>query len=480
MKNILFVASECVPFVKTGGLADVVGALPKNFDKRYFDVRVIIPNYMCMDQKYKDMLRYRTHFYMNFAGKDRYVGVLETKYQGVTYYLIDNEEYFGGPSPYCDYHWDIEKFIYFNKAVLSSLPMIGFKPHIIHCHDWQAGLIPIYLKDSFRAGEFYKNMKSIMTIHNLKFQGNDDRRKIQYCSGLSDYYFTVDKMMAYDDANMLKGGLCYADAITTVSNTYAEEIKTNFYGENLEGLMRARKNDLRGIVNGIDYTEYSPDLDCYIDKKYTPYNFREEKSKNKKALQKQLGLNQDDNAMMIGMVSRLTAQKGFDIVSCIMDELCSKDAVQLVVLGTGEYKYEEMLRYFENKYKGKVVAYIGYSQEIAHKVYAASDAFLMPSLFEPCGLSQLIALKYGTIPIVRETGGLRDTVEPFNEYENKGTGFSFRNYDAYEMLATIRYAESIYFDKRQAWNSMIERAMAKDYSWKASANKYQEMYDWIA
>ncbi len=270
----------------------------------------------------------------------------------------------------------------------------------------------------------------------------------------------------------------YADAITTVSQTYAEEIKTSFYGEQLEGLMCARSNDLRGIVNGIDYDEFNPETDRYIEHHYNAVNFRKEKLKNKRALQAELGLAQDDKRMMIGIVSRLTDQKGFDLIAYVMDELC-QDNVQLVVLGTGEERYENMFRHFDWKYNDKVSANIYYSDALSHKIYAASDAFLMPSLFEPCGLSQLMSLRYGTVPIVRETGGLKDTVLAYNEYESTGTGFSFVNYNAHEMLGTIRYAEQIYYDKKREWNKIVDRAMATDFSWNVSAAKYQEMYDWL-
>ena len=437
MKNVLFVASECVPFIKTGGLADVVGSLPKCFNKDEFDVRVIIPKYMCMKEEYKNQLEYITHFYMDLSWRSQYVGVLHMMYEG-----------------------------------------IGFKPDIVHCHDWQTGLIPVYLKDRFRGGEFFRNMKSVITIHNLKFQGVWDVKTIQRLTGLSDYYFAPDKLEAYKDGNLLKGGIVFADAITTVSDTYAEEIKMPFYGEGLDGLMRARSNSLRGIVNGIDYQEFNPATDPLIAQNYDARTFRKEKIKNKRALQAELGLEQDDRKMMIGIVSRLTDQKGFDLISYMMDEMC-QDAVQFVILGTGEEKYENMFRHFAWKYQGKVSANIFYSEAMSHKIYASCDAFLMPSLFEPCGLSQLMSLRYGTLPIVRETGGLKDTVIPYNEYEGTGTGFSFANYNAHEMFNTLKYAQYIYYEKKREWNKMVDRAMAADFSWANSAKQYEEMYNWM-
>ena len=478
MKNILFVASEAVPFIKTGGLADVVGSLPKCFDKEYFDVRVMIPKYLCIPEKWRNEMTYIDHFYMDYLGQSRYVGIMQYIYDGITFYFIDNESYFGGPKPYGDWLYDLEKFSFFCNAALSALPVIGFKPDVVHCHDWQTGLIPVYLKERFHGGEFYRNIKSVITIHNLKFQGKWDVKTVQSITGLPEYYFTSDKLEAYKDANLLKGGIVFADAVTTVSDTYAEEIKTPFYGEGLDGLLRARSHDLRGIVNGIDYEEFNPETDKNIVKAYNAVNFRKEKVKNKRALQEELGIRVDDKKMMIGLVSRLTDQKGLDLIAYVMDELCQDD-IQFVVLGTGEERYENMFRHFDWKYGDKVSANIYYSDALSHKIYASCDAYLMPSLFEPCGLSQLIALRYGTVPIVRETGGLKDTVQPYNEYEGTGTGFSFTNYNAHEMLNAIRYAEHIYYDRKREWNKIVDRAMATDYSWKVSANKYQEMYDWL-
>jgi starch synthase len=478
MKNILYAASEAVPFIKTGGLADVVGALPKCFDERYFDVRVVLPKYACIKQEWKDKMEYVTHFYMDLGYKNCYVGVMTLEYEGVRFYFIDNEYYFSGGKPYDGGFWDQEKFAFFSKAVLSILPVIGFRPQIIHCHDWQTGLIPVYLHDSFQQNPFFWNIKTVMTIHNLKFQGVWGIKPIQELTGLSDYYFTSDKLEAYQDANYLKGGIVFADAVTTVSNTYAEEIKTPFYGERLDGLMNARSNSLRGIVNGIDYALFDPETDAHITNHYSAKTFRKEKVKNKLALQKELGLEVDPDVMMIGIVSRLTDQKGFDLIAYIMDELC-QDRVQIVVLGTGDERYENMFRHFDWKYHGKVAACIYYDEPLSHRIYASADAFLMPSLFEPCGLSQLMSLRYGTLPIVRETGGLKDTVEPYNKYESTGTGFSFTNYNAHEMLATIRNAEDVYYEDKREWNKMVDRAMAKDFSWNNSARQYEEMYNWL-
>ncbi len=476
MKRILFAASEAVPFIKTGGLADVVGSLPKCFDKNEYDVRVIIPKYLCIKNELASQMVYKTHFYMDLAWNNQYVGVFEMEYEGVVFYFIDNEYYFNGDKPYGDVKWDIEKFVFFSKAVLSVLPVIGFKPDIIHCHDWQTGMIPVYLKERFHEGEFFRDIKSIMTIHNLKFQGVWDVKTVKNITGLSSYYFAPDKLEAYKDANLLKGGIVYADLVTTVSETYAQEIKMPFYGEGLDGLMNARSNCLSGIVNGIDYDLYNPLTDKCIAANYDASTFRKNKIKNKRALQKELGLEVNDKKFMIGIVSRLTSQKGLDLVECVMEEICTED-VQLVVLGTGEAKYENLFRHYDWKYNDRVSANIYYSEELSHRIYASCDAFLMPSLFEPCGLSQLMSLRYGTVPIVRETGGLKDTVIPYNEYESTGTGFSFCNYNAHEMLDTIRYAKHVYYNKKREWNKLIDRGMAQDFSWGFSAKKYQELYE---
>ncbi|MCI9079414.1 MAG: glycogen synthase GlgA [Lachnospiraceae bacterium] len=475
MKKILFVSSESVPFIKTGGLADVAGSLPKYFDKKEFDVRVMIPKYACIPEEWKQKMQYNTHFYIDLAWRKQYVGILETEYEGIKFYFVDNEFYFAGDKPYGYIHEDIEKFAFFCKASLSALPSLGFRPDIIHCHDWQTGLIPVYLHDMFMENDFYHGIKTIMTIHNLKFQGIWDLKKVQDITGLNKSFFASDKLEAYGDANYLKGGIVYADLVTTVSESYAEEIKMPFYGEKLDGLMRARSNCLSGIVNGLDYDEWNPETDNLIYTNYNAKNFRKEKVKNKRGLQKELGLAQDDRKFMIGIVSRLTDQKGLDLVDYVIEEICAED-VQLVVLGTGEEKYEHLFRHFEWKYHDRVSANIYYSNERSHKIYAACDAFLMPSLFEPCGLSQLMSLRYGTIPIVRETGGLKDTVEPYNEYEGTGTGFSFANYNAHEMLNTINYAKDVYYNRKREWNKMIDRAMAVDFSWNNSAVKYADLY----
>lgn len=480
MKKVLFAASECVPFIKTGGLADVCGALPKWFDKKYWDIRVVIPNYSCIPESYRSQFKYVTHFYMGTGPyiPEKYVGVLSCELDGITYYFIDNQEYFNCFTPYGDVRYDIEKFCFFDKAVLSMLPVIGFQPDLIHCHDWQTGLIPVYLKNEFQGDMFFWGMKSMMTIHNLKFQGVWDMKTLKGLSGLPDNLFTSDKLEFQKDANMLKGGLVYADYITTVSDTYAQEIQTPYYGEGLDGLLSARHYDMQGIVNGIDYDIYDPAADPKIFVNYDSSNFRKKKWENKVKLQEMLGLEVDKKKYMIGLVSRLTDQKGLDLINFVIDRIVD-DYTQLVVIGTGEGRYEDMFRHYAWKYGDKISANICYNDDLAHKLYAAADAFLMPSAFEPCGLTQLISFRYGTVPIVRETGGLKDTVEPYNEYENTGDGFSFSNYNGEEMLNVINYSKKIYFENKRNWNKIVDRGMERDFSWKNSAKRYEDVYNFL-
>ncbi len=480
MKSILYAASECVPFIKTGGLADVCGALPKEFDSNEWDIRVILPLYTCIPEKYRNEFQYITHFYMT-AGpfiRDKYVGVFSYHLDGITYYFIDNQEYFNVTEPYGDLLWDIERFTFFDKAVLSVLKHINFRPELIHCHDWQTGFIPVYLKNEFAADSFYWGIKTMMTIHNLRFQGVWDVKTVQGFTGFGSDIFTPDKLEYKKDANMLKGGLVYSDYITTVSETYANEIQTPQYGEGLEGLLGARHFDMKGIVNGIDYNVYNPETDKTIFKNYSAENFRTKKSANKTKLQEMLGLDVDKKKFVIGLISRLTDQKGLNLINYVMDALVD-DFTQFVVIGTGDSYYENLMRHYAWKYPSKVSANICYSDDLAHKLYAAADAFLMPSLFEPCGLTQLISFRYGTVPIVRETGGLKDTVIPYNEYENTGTGFSFTNYNADDMLHVINYAKHVYFDRKRQWNQMIERGMKSDYSWTASRGQYEQLYNYL-
>jgi len=476
MKKVLFASSEVVPFIKTGGLADVAGSLPKYFPKSEYDVRVVLPKYMCMKESFSERLTAVAECEVLLNWRTQYAGIYQTEESGVTFYFIDNEYYFAGPKPYGEIYQDAEKFAFFSKAVLTILPVIDFQPDIIHCHDWQTGLVPVFLEGQYRQEEFYRHIRTIFTIHNLKFQGRWYIDAIRDVTGLPPEYFTMETLESYGQANLLKGGLVFADYITTVSETYAKEIQSPDGGEGLDGLLRAKGSRLTGILNGLDYKDQDPSSDERITQKFEG-DIASYKKTNKADLQRSLGLEEREDAFLIGMVSRLTDQKGFDLVNYILDEIMGEERIQIVVLGTGEYRYESMFQYYEGKYPGRISANISYSEELAQKIYASSDAFLMPSLFEPCGLSQLMSMRYGTVPLVRETGGLKDTVEPYNEFEHTGTGFSFHNYNAHEMLYMIRYACKVYSQTPQEWLDIVRRDMEQDFSWEVSCERYSLLYD---
>lgn len=477
MKKILFVTSEAVPYIKTGGLADVAGALPKYFDKKKYDVRVILPKYLCIPEEWKEKMKFESHFYLDLGWRKQYVGIFSTQYEGIIYYLLDNEFYFAGEGPYNNIYEDVEKFAFFSKAVIEALPFVDFCPDIVHCHDWQTGLISVYLNTLYKDKAYYQNMRTVYTIHNMKFQGRWKLKAVKDITGLPEELFTPKILESYGESNYLKGGVLYSDIVTTVSETYAREITTVGGGEGLDGVMLQCRDKLYGIVNGIDYEEYNPQTDDKISYRYSEKDFVNGKSKNKQALQRKLGLECDNSVMLIGIVSRMTEQKGFALVEYMMDSLLCDGRMQFVVLGTGEERYESMFQYFAGKYPKSISANNRYSEELAHKIYASCDAFLMPSQFEPCGLSQLISFRYGTVPIVRETGGLKDTVIAYNEYEHIGTGFSFANYNAHEMRDTILYALNIFRNHRAEWNQIAARGMKQDYSWTSSAKKYEQLYD---
>ena len=478
MTKILFAASEAVPFIKTGGLADVVGSLPKYLDKDNYDVRVIVPRYTCMDDNLKKILRFHSHFYVSLGWRRQYAGILTVQYENVIYYFVDNEYYFSGDRPYNNIYEDVEKFAFFSRAVLDALPVINFCPDIIHCHDWQTGLIPVYLKNLYDDQPFYKNIKTIFSIHNMKFQGRWKLNAAVDTTGLPEELFRpgIGGLEAYGEVNYLKGGILFSDIVTTVSPTYANEIQTPAGGEGLDGLMRMRSGSLYGILNGIDYELYDPATDPHMAKHFGTLDFVPGKKANKAALQEMLHLPKREDVFLISMVSRLTNQKGFDLVAYDLEEILGKDPVQIVVLGTGEEKYEKMLRYFANRYPDKLVVSTDYAEALAHKIYASSDAFLMPSLFEPCGLSQLMSMRYGTVPMVRETGGLKDTVTDAGTIG--GNGFTFKTYDAMDMLDAVKRACALYQEKRK-WNALVKRAMLCDFSWNRSAKDYLDLYQEI-
>ncbi len=476
-RSIAFIGSECYPFVKTGGLGDVMYALPKALIKQNCDVKVILPRYKCIPQKYQEKMVYRGAFHMDLCadGRTYYVGIMEYVWDGVVYDFIDNEEFFSEGNPYTNLIDDIPKFCYFGKAALAALNYMDWIPDVIHCHDWQAGLVPIYLRTMFDNTPLSR-AKVMITIHNLRFQGIYNIPTIQYWSGLPDYVFNKDVLkQGYEDANMFKGGLAYANVITTVSGTYAQEIQTPFYGENLDAHLRYHAGKLHGIVNGIDYDMWNPATDKLLAANYDVTDVVEKKKENKKALQEELGLEKDEGKFVIGLISRLTNQKGLDLVNAIIPNLIDGNT-QIVVLGTGDAVYEDSFRYYENAYKGSVCSNIMYDEGRAHKIYAGCDALLVPSQFEPCGLTQLIAMHYGTVPIVRETGGLKDTVAPYNQYTGEGNGFTFDRYESGLLLDACNRAKTLYFEYREGWDEMVKRDMNKDVSWEASAKQYRQLY----
>ena len=476
-RSVAFIGSECYPFVKTGGLGDVMSALPKALAKLNLDVKVILPRYKCIPQKYQEKMEYRGSFYMDLCadGKQYYVGIMEYQEDGVVYDFIDNDEFFSWGDPYTNLIDDIPKFCYFGKAALAALNYLDWTPDVVHCHDWQAALVPLYLRTCFSDTNVGRAI-AVLTIHNLRFQGVYDRKTIQYWSGLPDYVFNKDCMIQnWLDANMLKGGITYSNKVTTVSNTYAWEIQTEEYGEGLEEHLRYHNNKVLGIVNGIDTDIWNPATDKLLASKYDAESAIKNKKANKKALQESLGLDVDDNKMVIGLISRLTNQKGLDLVNDVIPGIMDGNT-QVVVLGTGDTQYEDTFRYYEDKYKGSFCAYIAYNENVAHNIYAGCDALLVPSRFEPCGLTQLISMRYGAVPIVRETGGLKDTVQPYNAFENTGNGFTFDRYESGLLYDAINRAKTLYFENREYWDDMVVRDMNKDVSWEQSAKQYKDMY----
>lgn len=472
--NVLFVASEAVPFIKTGGLADVMGALPKALAKKGMDVRLVIPKYSRIAEEAKKQMKEVTTGIVNLAWRQLYYGVEEIKQDGVTVYFIDNEWYFKRDGLY-GYGDDDERFAYFCRAVLTMLPKIGFKSDIIHCNDWHTGLMGVFLKEDFWHDDFYKGIKVIYTIHNLKYQGIYPPSIMRDIIGLPQELFDNGSLECDGCVNYMKSGMVYADHITTVSPSYAQEITYPYFGEGLDGYIRDNGEKVTGIINGLDIDVYNPETDPYIKSQYSVANARAGKRENKDALRAELGLRIKRGVPMIAMVTRLVEDKGLDLVMRIMDELVDDD-VQLVLVGTGDAGYEEAFRELARRHPTKVSANITFNEALAHKVYAAADMFLMPSRYEPCGLSQLIALRYGAIPIVRETGGLKDTVHPFDKYSKQGNGLTFPNFNAHELLFTTKRAMG-YYEDTALWDILVRNAMTSDYSWDRSAEAYQNLYE---
>ena len=478
--KIAFIGSECYPFVKTGGLGDVMYALPRALTREGCEVRVILPLYQCIPAKYKEDLVWKGSFMMDqtMDGSTFFVGIMETVMDGVIYDFIDNRDFFDWGNPYTGLWEDIPKYCFFSKASLAILNYLDWIPDVIHCHDWQAALVPLYLRTRFY-GTPVEKAKSVLTIHNLRFQGICGIEHLKYWSGLPDGLFDYPVLKRNEDeANMFKGGLAYADRITTVSATYAREIQTPDYGEGLDSHLRYHSGKLSGIVNGIDVDLWNSETDQLLAARYDAANAIEKKKLNKRALQESLGLTPDDRLMVLGLVSRLTDQKGLDLMDAVLPQLVDGNT-QVIVLGTGDPRYENAFRYYESRYPGTVCAYISYNEGLAHQIYAGSDALLVPSLFEPCGLTQLIAMRYGAVPIVRETGGLKDTVLPYQGDWTEGNGFTFVQYSAGKLLGAVNDAKTVYFTDRWHWDEIVQRNMRKDVSWEASAMKYMALYDEI-
>lgn len=471
--RVLFAVSECVPFIKSGGLADVAGSLPKELKKQGTDVAVIMPKYQDIPAHLLANIKKRCYFFVPIGWRNQYCGIEELEVDGITFYFIDNEWYFKRSGLY-GYGDDGERFAFFNRAVLESLPYLADYPDIIHCHDWHTAMIPFLLNVDYKWKKEYSNIKTVFTIHNLQFQGILPREVLGDLFNLNDYYFTADNLEFYGNVNLMKGGLIATDKITTVSPTYKNEIQTEYYGEKLNNVLKQRESDLYGIINGIDEETYNPETDPGITANYTVTSL-EKKQENKKFIQQKFGLKEDPEVPIICMITRLTSQKGLELVRHVFHEIMEED-VQFLVLGTGDPEFENFFREMEYTYSDKCKAFIGFDENLAHQIYAGADLFLMPSKFEPCGLGQLIALRYGNIPIVRETGGLNDTVFSYNELTEEGNGFSFTNFNAHDMLFTIRRGIDFYKEDKEVWHKLMKNAMSMDNSWAQSAFKYNQLY----
>ena len=472
--KVLYVASEAVPFAKTGGLADVAGSLPQALKFEDVDIRVIMPKFGKISEEFKNNMEHVYDGEINVSWRSKFVGVDKYEYNGVTYYFIDNQEYYDREGFY-GYDDDAERFSFFCRAVLNILPAIDFWPDIIHTNDWHAGLVNVFLKLEHQDDERYQNIRTLYTIHNLKYQGVFPKDVMSDVLGLDWKYFNNGDLEFYEAVNFMKGGLIYADFISTVSRTYAQEIQYEYFGEHLDGLLRSRKDDLYGIVNGLDYDVYNPMTDKNLFETYDLESY-DRKQDNKVQLQKLLGLPEGRRVPMVALVSRLVAAKGMDLIVRMMDEILQHENIQFVLLGTGDKVFEDWFKGLAWRFPTKVSVNIRFSNELAQRIYAASDIFLMPSNYEPCGIGQLIALRYGAIPVVRETGGLKDTVVPYDKYTKQGNGFVFSDYNAHEMMYSLKRALSAYENPGE-WRQIVNNAMTSDYSWAESAKEYKQLYE---
>lgn len=474
--QIVFASAECAPFVKTGGLGDVAGSLPAALVRAGAEVIVMVPKYATIKDEYKAQMEHFSDFYVSLGWRNEYCGLEKLEHDGVTYMFIDNERYFARDYPY-GFFDDGERFAFFSKAITESLQHLpaGFECDILHCNDWQTALAPVFLREFYQGLPLYDRVKTVFSIHNVAFQGQFSDTVMEDILGVAHIPAAASQLRC--DAcsiNYMLGALRYADAITTVSPTYANEIQTPEFGEGLDGVLRERSYALQGILNGIDVAGFDPATDKRIAANYTVED-RSGKAVCKAKLQEELGLEVRDDRPLMVMVTRLTRQKGMDLVMYALDRILA-GGVQVAVLGTGDRDYEDGLRYFQDKYPGTMAARIEFDPALSQRMYAAADMFLMPSKFEPCGLSQIIAMRYGTLPIVRETGGLKDTVQPYNEFTGEGTGFSFTNFNGDEMGDAVFRAARLFWDNRDAWNQLVTHAMSQDFSWTRSADKYLDLY----
>ncbi|MEA4954348.1 MAG: glycogen synthase GlgA [Pseudoflavonifractor sp.] len=474
--NILFAASEVAPFIKTGGLADVAGSLPQALARQGHDVRVILPLYDGIGEHWRSQMTYLQCFHIHLAWRTPYCGLFELKKDGVTYYFVDNEYYFKRRDIYGHYD-DAERFAFFCRAVIESPGHLGFCPDVIHCNDWQTALVPIYLLEERGNVPELAGTKSVFTIHNIEYQGRYGRELLTDLFGLADGYFHEHMLSYFGDVNLMKGAIYAADYVTTVSPTYARELRYSFYAHGLEGVIADNAHKLRGILNGLDTVRYDPWHDKGLTKLYNDKQLQGKRA-CKAALQKMAGLREAPHVPVVACVSRLVQHKGFDLVVDALHSIMDMD-VQMIVLGTGSWNYEEAFRQAQGQYPGRFSAQIMYSDAFSTAIYGGADLFLMPSVAEPCGLSQMIAMRYGTLPVVRETGGLKDSVTPWNSETEEGTGFTFANIDKIDLLCVLRQAVTLYHDDPKAWQTLQKNAMTTDFSWDRSAGDYREIYGWI-
>ncbi len=474
--NILFASSEVAPFIKTGGLADVAGSLPQALAKMGHDVRVILPLYERIGEEWRNQMTFLQNFNVTLSWRRPYCGIFELKRDGVTYYFVDNEYYFKRWDVYGHFD-DAERYAFFSRAVIETPGHVGFFPDVIHCNDWQTALVPIYLLEERTRVPELMNAKSVFTIHNIEYQGRYGKDVLENVFGLSWSYFNDNMLAYYGDVNLMKGAIIASDYVTTVSPTYAEELRYDFYAHGLAGVVSANGHKIRGILNGIDVGRYDPRHDERLTKTFSDKQLAGKKT-CKAELQRMSGLHEDPGAPVIGCVSRLVGHKGFDLVVDAVGEIMAMGA-QMVVLGTGDWRYEEAFRQFAFQYPNQFSAQIMYSDAFSTAIYGGADLYLMPSVAEPCGLSQMIAMRYGTLPVVRETGGLKDSVQPWNQYTGEGTGFTFTNIDKGDMLWVLRQAVDLYHSDPKAWKQLQKNAMTADFSWARSAKDYEEVYGWV-